>query len=409
MRLACCLLLLLLAACNRGNPPDTVVVRDSAGVRIVESVTPQWTAETAWRLSAEPLVDIGGGDTDEQQLFRVVGALRLADGSIVVANAGTSELRFYDDGGQYLRSAGGEGDGPGEFRQIRWVQRLGEDSLAAYDRRQRRLSVFDREGRFVRSLLLESVGGRPARANGVLTDGRVLASSTAAIGPPRSGRYRAPVTLLLYAADGSRGDSMGSNAGVEVFIHRRTSGGIIVMPAPFGRFATTVVHGDRLLTGATDEYELRTFTPDGRLTTIVRRLVPQRPIRNDDVAAELARLLDLLPDADLRRDVERAMRDSPLPEVTPAFGGPVASIRLGPSPSFRVDAKGNLWVQEYETWDESEPQWSVFDTEGVLQGTLSVPTGVTLIDIGDDYVLGLWRDDLDVEFVQLYELVKPAS
>ena len=64
-------------------------------------------------------------------------------------------------------------------------------------------------------------------------------------------------------------------------------------------------------------------------------------------------------------------------------------------------------MQEYETRDESEPHWSVFDTEGVLQGTLSVPTGVTLIDIGDDYVLGMWRNDLDVEHVRLYELVKP--
>ena len=74
-----------------------------------------------------------------------------------------------------------------------------------------------------------------------------------------------------------------------------------------------------------------------------------------------------------------------------------------------MDAKGNLWVQEYETRDESEPQWSVFDTEGVLQGTLSVPTGVTLTDIGDDYVLGHWRDDLDVEHVRMYALVKPRQ
>ncbi|MCH7716498.1 MAG: hypothetical protein IH876_10235 [Gemmatimonadetes bacterium] len=104
------------AGCDTTSAPPTPVVRDSAGVRIVENVEPQWTAETAWRLATEPLVDIGGGDIDEQQLFRVSGTLRLSDGRIVVANSGTHELRFYDAEETYLSSLGGEGGGPGEFQ-----------------------------------------------------------------------------------------------------------------------------------------------------------------------------------------------------------------------------------------------------------------------------------------------------
>ena len=35
------------------------------------------------------------------------------------------------------------------------------------------------------------------------------------------------------------------------------------------------------------------------------------------------------------------------------------------------------------------------------------PPGVRIFEIGTDYVLGLWKDDLDVEYVQLFDLVKP--
>ena len=34
-----------------------------------------------------------------------------------------------------------------------------------------------------------------------------------------------------------------------------------------------------------------------------------------------------------------------------------------------------------------------------------MPSGFEVLRIGGDYVLGLWKDDLGVEYVQMYELV----
>ncbi|WP_419943063.1 hypothetical protein [Candidatus Palauibacter sp.] len=59
-------------------------------------------------------IGTAGGDP-AYELFRVGGAMRLSDGRIVVANAGTGELRVYDPDGIHLASWGGQGDGPGEF------------------------------------------------------------------------------------------------------------------------------------------------------------------------------------------------------------------------------------------------------------------------------------------------------
>lgn len=41
---------------------------------------------------------------------------------------------------------------------------------------------------------------------------------------------------------------------------------------------------------------------------------------------------------------------------------------------------------------------------GVLSVLVSVPAGLEITDIGRDYILGIVRDDLDVEQVRLYRI-----
>ena len=53
--------------------------------------------------------------------------------------------------------------------------------------------------------------------------------------------------------------------------------------------------------------------------------------------------------------------------------------------------------------------WRVFDRTGRWSGTVTMPARFNPMDIGSDYVLGLWRDEDDVEHVRLYRLMKPAA
>jgi hypothetical protein len=41
-----------------------------------------------------------------------------------------------------------------------------------------------------------------------------------------------------------------------------------------------------------------------------------------------------------------------------------------------------------------------------LLGQVETPTRGRLLQIGSDFVLGVWRDELDVEQVRLYRLLK---
>lgn len=106
-----------LAACGAGaDAPPGVVKRDSSGVRIVETRTPQWIDGAGWHVSSEPTVPIGVVDgPPEYQFHDIADVLRLPDGRIVVVNEGSAELRFYASDGSHLRSVGGQGGGPGSF------------------------------------------------------------------------------------------------------------------------------------------------------------------------------------------------------------------------------------------------------------------------------------------------------
>jgi hypothetical protein len=39
-------------------------------------------------------------------------------------------------------------------------------------------------------------------------------------------------------------------------------------------------------------------------------------------------------------------------------------------------------------------------------GSVLMPKGLQLFEIGEDYVLGLWRDELGVQFVRRYVIMK---
>ena len=106
--------------------------------------------------------------------------------------------------------------------------------------------------------------------------------------------------------------------------------------------------------------------------------------------------------------MERRVRDVPYPPTLPAFG-PVSELRWPSMRSLILDRDGNIWVMEYDRPGVDDVRWSVFDPSGVMLGTVDFPDGFVLLDVGRDYVLGHWTDELDVEHVQLYDLMKSGQ
>ncbi len=386
-----------LAACGGDtSSPRGPLVRDSAGIRIVEN--PARAPELAWHLSPEPVVQIGGASAgDQYELFEVRSAVRLSDGRIIVANAGSRELRFYSSEGTFVRSVGRRGDGPGEFQNLQWMERTPGDSLITYDIRHLRLSVFDSSGAFARSFLLQSSDAVPfANVVDMYRDRTFLAQgfvNTGNVTPSGMQRYDTP--LYHFAAEGALLAELGMFPGDESYFKSFADGGFSSYDAFFPLSTYRVAAGDRLYIAQNDTYELRRYTSDGALTDIVRRAHTPVSVTREHVRLEREQRLTQSHSDEGRRALSEVLDEIPVPETFPAYQ------------DVRVDDNLNVWVQEYVMPGVGGAAWSVFDSTGVLLGQINVPLLFEPYHIGTDFMLGEWRDDLDIEYVQLYELVKP--
>ena len=401
------------AACdNNADPADrseplAYGVRDSAGVAIAESARPARDSRLGWTFGAEPQVSFGvavGGA--EPPLYQVGDATRLPDGRIVVANGGSNQLLVFDGSGNYLAAWAAQGDGPGEFRSLASVHRWAGDSLIAADSDEGRVSAFDLEGNHGRTTTLRGAAGGLRRSISddpvghtvldVLPDHSMLTRSLA--GYEATGLWRWDHAYALIGAHWGDGISLGEYPGPEIYSDSYREGRMIyVMPLrhPFGKNTFTAVWGDLVAIGGNETYEIRAFAGDGSLRRIVRRDWATGTPTQEQLDALFRESFADLPDDERASRLEFAAK-VPLVETFPAYAG------------LEADALGYLWVREYDPpgTGRETPLWTVFDPDGRARGFVETPSGLTIYEIGEDYVLGKRTADLDVESVELWTLAR---
>lgn len=72
-----------------------------------------------WTVTSEPELRLGAVDGEDPHTFgSVEGIVQRSDGVIVVADGQAQELRAFDPDGAHLWTAGGPGEGPGEFMSL---------------------------------------------------------------------------------------------------------------------------------------------------------------------------------------------------------------------------------------------------------------------------------------------------
>jgi hypothetical protein len=72
-----------------------------------------------------------------------------------------------------------------------------------------------------------------------------------------------------------------------------------------------------------------------------------------------------------------------------------------------ASAGGYVWAKRFSMLGVNENSWGVFDPDGLFLGNVDLPNRFSLMEVSDDYLLGVSRDDLDVERVELYSVTKP--
>ena len=87
-------------------------VRDSAGIQIVENSIARVGDRVPFRVSERPTLQIGVESGDPNHQFtEIAAATRLADGSLVIADRRSGEIRIFDASGAFLRKFGRKGQG----------------------------------------------------------------------------------------------------------------------------------------------------------------------------------------------------------------------------------------------------------------------------------------------------------
>ena len=409
--LAALALLAAAAACDRTDPaadpaPEVplVVVRDSAGIEIVENLAPEWDEGDQWTVAVEPSVVIGGyrgvdETVDSSHLVWSVGDVRpLSDGRIAVLSGGEKKLFLFESSGEFAGSIGREGRGPGEFGYPEHLQVLPGDTLVVWDFMFGAISHFNPSGELLRDWRVD-VGALltsmrewdrrlPERVALPLADGSfVVEAYLTPLGFYPPSPYRSP--FEYFRIDSTYGaHSLGRWEGRE---HIYEPG----MPAsiPFPPEAYLATGGSPISVYVTngDEYEVHEYSDAGALRRIIRRNADPIPITAGDTER-------------WKEDWERqnaeyswepwdaVMAELPPREFRPAVVGLV------------VDSEGHLWVADRK--ERANSDWSVFDPAGRWLGTVELPLH-RVEWIGEDLIVGVTVDpDIGVEVVEGYRLTR---
>ena len=357
------------------------VIRDSAGVRIVEyptlaPVLPPVSAvqdnpftaslrrlPLAIRVEPKPYLDLGGIRDNEAEEFNhthpYLTATQLSSGVIVVNDR--NQLKFFDAKGTFIRAVGRRGRGPGEFEQTEEVCLMRGDSLLVRDI-DGRMSVWDSRGGHVRTY---ARFGR-ALAGGCRADGAVVVPTVASFSDGRPENENIPYRLAR--PDGTTVRELGRLPALRF--------AAMLMWSP-----SIIPRGDELYVASARTWEIRIQSLAGRPRQITRLTKP----------------VPAITDAEWRRRSEgQTPRDMAPKERASAIARRIAQQPSGPYPALsivHVDPKHRVWVSDFESFSG----WTILDATGVIRGRFFLRGAgiarVQLVGVGANHIVVLEDDD----------------
>jgi hypothetical protein len=355
-------------------------MRDSAGVRIVDNGTRPAGPEI--RVAATPELTIGSQMGSAQfTLHRVSDARSLSDGRLVVVNG--RELLWFTPDGKFMARGGGAGDGPHEFREFAGLSVLTGDTIIAIDRLPANAKFFAPDGRFIRALPLASMRSAP------MSFGAVTANIWAGLAfggekvPARVAEFREDWLVTRHELSGTRADTITLLAGESYYGDLRRSVRLHGSPQALH----TARHG-RIAAANSGTYEVKLFDEKGRMTHLIRNALPNPPLSSipEDT---------LTPGAGRRAEV----------------GGTAPALQLPTAPSapafhfIMIASDQSMWLRRNHPLTPAA-DWHVYDANGVWISSVQLPGRFRLTEITRTGILGVLRDELDVEYVVRYRIMR---
>ena len=324
---------------------------------------------------------IGDGDDPNERFYQAWGLAVDARGGIYVAEYGNHRIQVFDDQGNYVRTLGSEGQGPGEMQNPMYVTVAG-DVVAAIDERNGRLTRWSAvDGELLGTAQLAE---RSLEVFG-LEDGRLVGTHVVFHREPEFSRER---VSGLFSVEGEELERYS--------IFRLLPGGSISVPNAIDRMVVAR-DGIAYITRA-DRYQVLAFNAGGDPRWALRTTWPTPEIPEEIFERALAALRERQP------DYERP--DTWLGRM-PAIG------------NITVDGDGNLYVfpyvyiyrdpYPYGESDDSPAEYAVdvYSPDGELLSNAVIDRMGWSAASGDHvYSRGL-DPETDNEVIRRYRLVVP--
>ena len=377
-------LALLLASCS--GTPDVEIPEEVAALENLTVINA--SIENAPELNIERTAHYG--DTDEVIIGRM-GRVAVDDaGRVYIADGNRLVIHVYDPDGLHLTEIGGEGNGPGEFRQISSVQPHG-DFLHVMDGSSLRISRFSLDDyQFTDDVVvpyeMNAEGGYiqyPATFSVLGPDSYMIhfgvgysSGGDSAEKPKISGR-------VLNRKEGTFEEGAVYSFPANEALVRRGEGSVHIMSTDYNRFSRVVMDEEdtELVYGWTDELLFKYYDTDGTYQKAV-----YIPYEN----SSLSRTEVLNQYSDREEPWISMVRNDEMPETWPAFR------------EMLTDDEGRIWVSLF-TEDPETYTWVMIDpdTEEVA-GSITRPREWSVIDVRNGY---LYARETDEE-TGLVEVVK---
>jgi hypothetical protein len=365
---------------------------------VVESQGPAWSPGTGWSLSTEPYLQIGKREGEEPfQFFDVTDGLQLSDGRIVILNAGTQTVRVFSEEGEFLTEFGGAGGGPGEFRRLRSVHQLAGDTVLVWDPGRPGFSQFTASGAFLGSTTLMPPGSEQLGSVHPLPDGHLLVNTYASPatheGDRGIGIHRDMAPALVFDRRGSLLDTLGVYPSTETMIIR-LGRGTALGTAPFAKSTLLAVSGSTVYLGTADRMELSVLDLNGALKAVFRYPGAELTLKEEDREWFRARMTEMVSTPEEQQILGAMLSGLVFPDTRAAYSDLV------------VDPGGAIWLRTGRHFPPMGPsaEWTVFSESGFLLGAVRFPERFEPLEFGLDRVIGVWREELDVEFVRIYPI-----
>jgi hypothetical protein len=406
---AAALLASLAGACVGGERDWAGTVTDSAGIQMVSNPDRGvWTSGTQWTVEEE--VRIGTIEGDPNYQFGQIGFLAVgSNGDIFVLDGQAQHIKVFGADGEFRHTVSQPGSGPGEIGPGALFVFTGPgDTLIVPDMANQRVNLFLPDGSDAGSFPLTLADGLPMLFQ-TTSAGELVMQRRPMPVPNQPVRDSLDAIVVINTA-GTISDTVMKFPSGRTF---RMSGGTPEINLYATESVWRVTDDLKLLYATNDDYRVGVYSSEGTAERIVTKPFERKSVGERDQEAVMGFLERAWADAGVPPSVMPQLRNLVhFGEFFPAF----SAIQLGPQGTIwvqQVQAASELTDEELEQYnileDTGAPEWDVFDSEGRLLGVVSMPKRFAPRVFAGDKIYGVWRDELDVQYVMRLRVVDPAT